>query len=134
MRYLKKFEGFSINEELVMGAGEANRFKTLSDEINSIYQEYIDIERSSTSYDYGHETPSRDDLQDYTTMDYHSPEKQAERGAEKVCYDKLISVLKEWRTTDSNFVEMDDTTKENVRKISGLKEDQEISGLEGLKK
>lgn len=129
MRYLKKFEGFSINEELVMGAGEANRFKTLSDEINSIYQEYIDIERSSphTSGDY-------QDDQSYAIMHQHSPAKQAERAAEKVCYDKLISVLKEWRTTDSNFVEMDDTTKENVRKISGLKEGQEISSLEGLKK
>lgn len=134
MKYLKKFEGFSINEELVMGAGAGERFVRLSKEINDVYQEYIDIERSSTSYDYGHETPTRDDIQNYATMDYHSPAKQAERGAEKACYDKLISVLKEWRTTDSNFVEMDDTTKENVRKISGLKENQEISSLEGLKK
>ena len=134
MKYLKKFEGFSINEELLIGAGEANRIKTLSDEINTIYQEYLKIERSSTSYDYGHETPSRDDLQDYATMDYHSPAKQAERAAEKVCYDKLIAVLKEWRTTDRFYKQMDNATKENVRKISGLKKDQEISSLEGLEK
>jgi len=135
MKYLKKFEGFSINEELVMGAGEANRYKTLSDEINEIYQEYIDIERSSTSYDYGHETPTRDDLQNYATMDYHSPEKFKERAAEKECYDKLIAVLKEWKTTDSNFVELKDIKlKEKVREISGLKEDQEISSLVNPKK
>lgn len=129
MKYLKTFEKYSINEELVMGAGEANRIKTLSDEINTIYQEYLKIERSSTSYDYGHETPSRDDLQDYATMDYHSPAKQSERDAEKVCYDKLIAVLKEWRTTDRFYKQMDNATKENVRKISGLKKDQEISSL-----
>jgi hypothetical protein len=127
MKYLKKFENYTINEELVMGAGAAERFARLSKEIDDVYKEYLGIKRSSphTSGDY-------QDDQSYAIMHQHSSEKQSEDAADKKCYNELIAILKEWRTTDSNFVEMDDTTKEKVRKISGLKDDQ-ISSLEGLK-
>ena len=112
MKHLKKFESFEINEELV-SAIELQRYEKFTKSINGLIDSSTpsrpNLSPIELSYEFGSDYQDEDD-----------------RMADNAKY-SVGEILKQWSMSDKEFSYMDENTKNRVKSLFGLKENDSIS-------
>ncbi len=112
MKHLKKFESFETNEELVSSM-ELQRYEKFTKSINDIIDSSIpnrpNLSPIELSYEFGSDYQDEDDAL-----------------ASRAQY-SVGEILKQWSVSDREFKYLDENTKNRIRSLFGLKENDSIS-------